>query len=91
MKKEKSIHMIVIKYGYVCISICNEYLEVLPIRAMLKEYTPKDCSIGTFDVEKVTCKKCLKNYKYKEAVEKTNNPLFYWKKTCKAKPSEKEV
>ena len=54
MKKEKSIHMIVIKYGYVCISICNEYLEVLQIRAMLKEYTTKDCSIGTFDVEKVT-------------------------------------
>ena len=79
MKEEKPIHMIVVKHGYVCISICNDCLEIMPLRAILKKYTPKNCYVGTFDVEKVTCKRCLKHPLYKEAVEKTNNPLFYWK------------
>lgn len=79
MKKPKPIHMIIMRYAGSCYPVCDTYsYMVCPIDAPLKRYIRRGGSKGTFDVKKVTCKRCLKHSWYKEAVDKADNPLFYW-------------
>lgn len=77
MKKQKPVHLIQLLYNTDCRAACDLWVQTQP-----KEYTKQigPClSIGTFNVKKVTCKRCLKHSLYKEALDKVNNPLFYWK------------
>jgi len=79
MSKLKPIHLIIIRYGSYCRAVCNKYTEVTPFEATLKQYSPHNAPNGTFDPGKVTCKRCLKHTLYKEALDKVNHPLFYWR------------
>ena len=77
--KVKTIHFIYyIHYGSsMC---CNTDFSVWPIEDTMDLAGYKYARAhGTFDVKKVTCKRCLKQSLYKEALEKAKNPLFYWK------------
>jgi len=76
--KAKPIHLIRLRYGYECNAVCDHYLPVEPIEATIKARSAKR-SKGTFNPKKVTCKRCLKHPNYKIALDKVNNPLFYWK------------
>jgi hypothetical protein len=79
-KQSKPIHMICILFHGSSKRLCDIYANgIRPIETTIKCNNYNSTSIGTFDPKKVTCKKCLKNSKYKEVLEKANNPLFYWK------------
>ena len=77
--KVKPIHLIKIRYGYRCNAVCDKYCRVKPIEAFIKEYDTNHCAKGTFNPTKVTCKRCLKHPLYKEAMDKINYPLLFWK------------
>lgn len=79
MKKPKPIHLIIIKYGHECNAICDTCIHVMPLEAIIKRPYRWCIPKGTFNPKKVTCKRCLQHLLYKEALEKVNNPLFYWK------------
>lgn len=78
MKKKRPIHF-VYQYSYSSLTACSgsSYVEIIdmPIRKRMTS----DFSKGTIDPKKVTCKRCLKNKYYKEALDKAEHPLFYWK------------
>ena len=83
MAKVKPIHLITIKYGNDCTAVCNRYVDVTPIEALLIKYSPYyKRAKGTFNPEKVTCKRCLKHSDYKIASDKIKYPLFHWKEFC---------
>lgn len=78
-QKVKPIHFIITS-SCSCRSACNIDTECVPIENKMDINNDRVFfSSGTFNVEKVTCKKCLKNSVYKEAVEKSKYPLFFWK------------
>lgn len=78
MKKKKVIHLISMSYTF-CQSLCCQN-NIFPIEDSLDIQNDKQYyNSGTFNPKKVTCKRCLKHNKYKEAVDKVENPLFYWK------------
>lgn len=79
MKKPKPIHLTKFNYGYECIAVCDNYFNVEPIEATVKRCPKRNSAKGTFNPKKVTCKRCLKHSDYKVALDKVNNPLFYWK------------
>jgi len=79
MKKPKAIHLIKLKYGYECCSVCDRNIDIEPIEATIKFHYYLKRSKGTFNPKKVTCKRCLKHPNYKLALDKVNNPLFYWR------------
>ena len=74
------IHLIYLKYGVRCVMNCDKYFDVTPINVVVKKDIMRiRKTLGTFDPTKVTCKRCLKHPDYVEAMDKVNNPLFYWK------------
>lgn len=77
-QKTKPIHLIK-QYGCRSKAVCDIWLRVMPIEATITNgvysFNPK----GTFNPKKVTCKRCLKHSDYKTAMDKVNNPLFYWR------------
>jgi len=78
--KKKSIHFIDIYYCS-CRAICSLDVDVHPIEDKCDFYKAKKWNnLGTFDVTKVTCKKCLKSKVYKDYIKKLDAeemPLFY--------------
>jgi hypothetical protein len=76
-KQSKVIHLIKL-YGYRCKSTCS-YCNIEPIEATIVNYKIYNASKGTFNPQKVTCKRCLKHPDYKDAMDKINYPLFSWK------------
>ena len=79
--KVKPIHFIYTMYTARSRALCNIYgYDIRPIEAKLFQYKEDSgVSMGTFNPKKVTCKKCLKNPKYIEVLDKANHPLFHWK------------
>ena len=75
--KNKPIHLITC--GYHCSAICDKYVYVVPIEAILKLSNYHSACKGTFNPKKVTCKRCLKHPDYKIAMEKIKYPLLYWR------------
>lgn len=83
MKKQKPIHLTVIRYGCDCTAACSEYIGAEPIDIdIIKKYRRRGSPKGTFDPRKVTCKRCLKHPYYKEVLDRMKNPLFYWKENA---------
>ena len=81
-QRVKPIHLILYKCNYGCFAICDMYLEIVPIEAIVKKYTNyRDCK-GTFNPKKVTCKRCLKHPDYKEAMDKIKYPLLFWRENA---------
>ena len=78
MKKQKPIHLIT-QSGYRTRATCDYYTRVVPLEATIMEDIYYKVNKGTFNPKKVTCKRCQKNDLYKEALDKVNNPLFYWR------------
>lgn len=82
-QKVKPIHLIVIYLTNRCHAACDEtYLEVFPIEGIPREGYMGDkkyAKRGTHNVKRITCKRCLKTKYYKDALNKANHPLFYWK------------
>lgn len=81
MKKPKPVHLILLNFACTCKAVCNRYNRVIPIESTIRDslwYKSK----GTFNPKKVTCKRCLKKPLYKEALDKVNNPLFYWRENA---------
>ena len=81
--KSKVIHLIVINGYSRCRAACDEtYLEVFPIEGIPREgymVYKNRVKRGTHNVKRITCKRCLKTKYYKDALDKANHPLFYWK------------
>jgi len=77
-KANKPIHFIFLSYEVECRALCNFAYYAVPIEDKMNDgcYTGND--IGTFDVTKVTCKRCINNEFYKEALDKIKYPLFHW-------------
>lgn len=76
----KPIHLIQIRWSHNCCAVCDRYIETEPIEAnIIKKFSKRDSSKGTFDPTKVTCKRCLKSEDYKTAMDKINYPLFFLK------------
>lgn len=78
MKKQKPTHLIQLRYGYECRAVCDSF-AITPIEATIKMYFYLKRSKGTFNPTKVTCKRCLKHSKYKEAMDRVKYPLLFWK------------
>lgn len=77
--KKKVIHFITVCSGVNKMS-CDRFYKVHPIEDILdiwegRMYYP----YGTFNIHKVTCKRCLSNKQYKKAVEKDKMSLFHWR------------
>ncbi len=74
----KPIHLI-IQFSIRSKAACDKWCCVVPIEATLvgrkNSYDSKD----TFNPNKVTCKRCLKHPKYKEAMDRVKYPLFFLK------------
>jgi len=83
MKNKRVIHLIRIMYGTYPRAICGLYsINVKPIEAKLFDKRYRWVSLGTFDINKVTCKKCLKHKDYKKLKHEQDvkdYPLFFWK------------
>jgi len=79
MSKKRPIHFIYIDYYTDTCMICNTDNKVVPIEYKMNDGCYFTNNIGTFDATKVTCKRCLKNEFYKEALDKVNHPLFHWR------------
>ena len=78
--KVKTIHLTKIRYNYGVVAVCDNYLSVQPIEATIKDRCRISNPVrGTFDPTKVTCKRCLKHPLYKEAMDKINYPLLFWR------------
>ena len=77
--KVKSIHLIIYKVHFGAHAVCDRYIEIVPIEATIRAYEGHNDPKGTFNPKKVTCKRCLKTSDYKTALDKINNPLFYWR------------
>lgn len=80
--KKKPIHLIVIRFDGLNRAVCNKYgINCHPIEDKLNYYKNRHYhNLGTFDVTKVTCKKCLKSKIYKDYIKKLDAeemPLFY--------------
>ena len=74
------IHLIHTRWWSVMRAACNKYeLDVRPIESVIVSYEDGSRSIGSFNVTKVTCKKCLKLQVYKYLKDKYSHPLFYWR------------
>lgn len=77
--KVKPIHLIYTRWHSRMMAVCDYWgMEVRPIESIIVD-CPNHYSSGTFDPKKVTCKRCLKRPQYEEAMDKIDNPLFYWK------------
>ena len=77
-QKVKPIHFIYIGFYTGCFAVCGSNI-VIPIEYKLNSGGHDTNNIGTFDVTKVTCKKCFKKEFYKEALDKIKYPLFFWR------------
>ena len=78
-KQNKVIHLIQFTWSYRCHSVCDRYIKIEPIEAIIKVGSRRDSSKGTFNPTKVTCKRCLKHPDYKEAMDRVKYPLLFWK------------
>lgn len=78
-KQNKPLHLIILRCGYECKAVCSNYVAIEPIEATIKDRPRSYRSKGTFNPTKVTCKRCLKHPKYKEAMDKIKYPLFFLK------------
>jgi len=76
-KQSKPIHLIELWWGCECTAICDSDIGLTPIEATIKRCCRQNMSKGTFNPTKVTCKRCLKHPKYKEAMDRVKYPLFY--------------
>ena len=77
--KDKPIHLIQ-QWAYNSKATCDYYFSVVPIEATnIGGGIRPLLSKGTFDPTKVTCKRCLKHPLYKEAIDKIDYPLLFWK------------
>ena len=79
VKQSKPIHLTVIMCSYYCRAACDTYINVEPIESVIKIRPYDKSPKGTFDPTKVTCKRCLKHPFYKEAMDKINYPLLFWR------------
>ncbi len=78
-KQNKAIHLITM-YDSTCKAICDVWVRVRPVdKNIIKRRANSSYSLGTFDPNKVTCKRCLKHGDYKTAMDKIKYPLFTWK------------
>lgn len=77
--KIKPIHLVRLGYNCTCRAVCDRHYRVIPIEAFIKADNIDHFAKGTFNPKKVTCKRCLKHPDYKLAMNKVNNPLFYWR------------
>jgi len=78
-KRSKPIHLIKLYYGCECNAVCDYDIAVTPIEATIKDYPRPYKSKGTFNPNKVTCKRCLKSEDYKTAMDRVKYPLFFLK------------
>lgn len=78
-KRNKPIHLIQLWWSYECYAVCDQDVYLTPIEATNKRCCRRDTSKGTFNPEKVTCKRCLKHSDYKEAMDKIKYPLLHWR------------
>jgi len=78
MKKKRPIHFVYQRGDYVY-AACDLDISIEVIEILIRNYTNSCWAKGTIDPKKVTCKRCLKHRIYKEALDKTEHPLFYWK------------
>ena len=76
--KPKPVHLIT-QTRYSSRATCDYYVRVVPLEATLVEGIYSSDSKGTFNPKKVTCKRCLKHPKYKEAMDRVKYPLLFWK------------
>lgn len=77
----KPIHLITMR-NYSCRAIYDIYCSTIPIdKNIIIFYANPTYSKGTFDHKKVTCKRCLKHPKYKEAMDRVKYPLFFLKES----------
>lgn len=75
--KVKPIHLIVMRNAS-CRAVCDYYCSAIPIdKNVIKVRVNSLYSKGTFNPEKVTCKRCLKQPKYKEAMDRVKYPLLF--------------
>ena len=79
--KAKPIHFIYLVYSLECRTVCNKDNGAVPIDFKAQRRIYYTDNIGTFDVTKVTCKKCRNTSFYKEALDKINHPLFFWRES----------
>lgn len=80
MKQSKPIHLTKIRHNYNVVAVCDKYINIQPIEATIKDRcTMSEPVRGTFNPKKVTCKRCLKHPKYKEALDREKYPLLFWK------------
>lgn len=92
MKKKKKVHFIYMKHsvrenwddyftedGFSSVAECT-WQNVMPIEDLGNRHSGS--LKGTFDPHKVTCKNCMKSVNYKNALDKVDNPLFYWRERC---------
>ena len=78
-KRSKPIHLIHTKWDS-SMAACNRYgLCVRPIESVIVDYENNSINKGTFNVSKVTCKKCQKLQAYKDLKDKQDHPLFFWR------------
>ncbi|KKN73135.1 hypothetical protein LCGC14_0404440 [marine sediment metagenome] len=78
-KLNKPIHLIIMS-NCVCRAVCDWGVSVIPVdKNIIKRRVSSYYSLGIFNPKKVICKRCLKHSDYKTAMDKVNNPLFYWK------------
>ena len=76
MSKVKVIHLIK-QFASRSKAVCDRWVTVVPIEALIIGCPSMYLSKGTFDPEKVTCKRCLKNESYKRAMDRLKYPLFF--------------
>ena len=74
--KVKVVHLIE-QFGSRSKAVCNRWVPVVPIEALIIGCPSMYLSKGTFDPEKVTCKRCLKSGDYKIAMDRLKYPLFF--------------
>ena len=76
MSKIKVVHLIK-QFGSRSKAVCDRWVAVVPIGALIIGCPSMYLSKGTFDPEKVTCKRCLKSGDYKIAMDRLKYPLFF--------------
>lgn len=77
-QRVRPIHYIYLTHYTECHTVCNTENNAIPIENIMRRRHCTD-NKGTFDVTKVTCSRCLKTDFYKEALDKSKHPLFFWK------------
>jgi len=76
-KQNRPIHLIMMS-NCICRAVCDWCVSVRPVdKDIIKKRTDSCYALGTFNFKKVTCKRCLKHPKYKEAMDRVKYPLFF--------------